>query len=77
MDITKDTLLRKADALLAEARRARKLSAAQAPGADRDQLVRDAVELESRAARLEKGAVSARNGVFVGLQRPAPSPFRS
>lgn len=77
MDITKDTLLRKADALLAEARRARKLSAAQAPGADRDQLVRDAVELESRAARLEKDAVSARNGVFVGLQRPASSPFRS
>jgi hypothetical protein len=39
--------------------------------------MRDAVELESRAARLEKDAVSARNGVFVGLQRPASSPFRS
>jgi hypothetical protein len=77
MDVTKDTLLRKADALLAEARRARKLSEAQAPGAERDQLVREAVELESRAGRLEKDAVSARNGVFAGLQRPSTSPFRS
>jgi hypothetical protein len=76
MDVTKDTLLRKADALLAEARRARKLSEAQAPGAERDQLAREAVELESRAARLEKDAVSARNGVFAGL-RPSTSPFRS
>jgi len=77
MDITKDTLLRKADALLAEARRARKLSGAQAAGADRDQLIRDAEELESRAARLEKDAVSAKNGVFAGVQRPGTSLFRS
>jgi hypothetical protein len=77
MDVTKDTLLRKADALLAEARRARKLSAAHAPGAERDQLAREAVELESRAARLEKDAVSARNGVFAGLQRPSTSSSRS
>lgn len=69
MDITKDTLLRKADALLAEARRTRKLSAAQASDTDRDQLIRDAVELESRAARLEKDAASAKNGVFVGVVR--------
>jgi hypothetical protein len=69
MDITKDTLLRKADALLAEARRTRKLSAAQASDSDRDQLIRDAVELESRAARLEKDAASAKNGVFVGVVR--------
>jgi hypothetical protein len=75
MDITKDTLLRKADALFAEARRVRKLSAAHAEGAERDQLIRDAVELESRAARLEKDAVAAKNGVFAGV-RPA-SPFRS
>lgn len=77
MDITKDTLLRKADALLAEARRARKLSAAQADGPDRDQLIRSAVELESRAARLEKDAISARNGVFAGVQRPGASSSRS
>lgn len=76
MDITKDTLLQKADALLAEARRTRKLSA-QAAGADRDQLIRDAEQLESRAARLEKDAVSAKNGVFARVQRPAASPFRS
>ena len=77
MDITKDTLLRKADALLAEARRARKMSAAQAPGAERDQLMRDAADLESRAARLEKDAVAAKNGVVAGVQKPASSPFRS
>jgi hypothetical protein len=76
MDVTKDTLLRKADALLAEARRARKRSALAA-GTDRDQLIRDAVEFESRAARLEKDAVSAKNGVFAGAQRPGASPFRS
>jgi hypothetical protein len=77
MDITKDTLLRQADTFLAEARRARKLSAAQEPGAARDQLVKEATELESRAARLEKDAVSAKNGVFAGPQRPGGASFRS
>jgi hypothetical protein len=76
MDVSKDTLLRKADTLLAEARRMRKLSS-QAAGAERDKLLHDAVELESRAARLEKDAVSAKNGVFAGVQRPGASPFRS
>jgi len=68
MDMTKDSLLRKADALLAEARRNRKLSAAQTADADRDQLLRSAVELENRAARLEKDAITAKNGVFVGIR---------
>ena len=71
MDITKDTLLRKADALLAEARRARKLSAAEPPGAASDRLMRDAEALEGRAARLEKDAASAKNGVFSGPRGPA------
>ena len=68
MDVTKDSLLRKADALLAEARRARKLSTAQPAGADRDQMMREAVELESQAAHLEKDAAAAKNGVFVGVR---------
>jgi hypothetical protein len=76
MDVSKDTLLRKADTLLAEARRIRKQSA-QTAGAERDKLIHDAVELEARAARLEKDAVSAKNGVFAGVQRPGASPFRS
>lgn len=67
-DISKDSLLRKADALLAEARRARKLSATRPAGADRDEMMRQAVELEGRAARLEKDAVTAKNGVFVGVR---------
>jgi hypothetical protein len=77
LDVTKDTLLRQADSLLAEARRARKLSAAEAPGTARDRLVRDAEALETRAARLEKDAVSAKNGVFAGVHRPGTAPFRS
>jgi hypothetical protein len=67
-DVTKDVLLRKADALLAEARRIRKLSAAEPAGAVHDDMMRQAVELENRAARLEKDAVSAKNGVFVGVR---------
>jgi hypothetical protein len=77
MDVTKDTLLRKADALLAEARRARKQSAAAAAGSGRDQLIREAESLEHRAVQLEKDASSAKNGVFAGLPRRGPSPFRS
>ena len=67
-DVTKDILLRKADALLAEARRVRKLAAAQPAGAGRDEMMRQAAELEGRAARLEKDAVTAKNGVFVGVR---------
>jgi hypothetical protein len=40
-------------------------------------LIRDAEQLESRAARLEKDAVSAKNGGLAGVQRPGTSPFRS
>lgn len=71
MDVTKDTLLRKADALLAEARRARKLSAAQATDVERDRLIRNAEDLESRAARLERDAVLAKTGVFAAFQGKA------
>jgi hypothetical protein len=67
MDMTKDTLLQEADALFAEARRARKLSAAQHPGTASEQLMRDAENLERRAMRLEKDAASARNGVFMAF----------
>jgi hypothetical protein len=73
MDVTKDTLLRRADGLLAEARRARKLSAAQPPGPASAELIREAEALESRAARLEKDAISARNGVFAKAGQPASS----
>lgn len=69
MDVTKDTLLRKADALLAEARRARKLAGAQTVESDRDRLIRDAVDLEGRASRLERDAASAKNGVFASVGR--------
>ncbi|MBS0527052.1 MAG: hypothetical protein JSS04_25720 [Proteobacteria bacterium] len=71
METSKDTLLRTADALLGEARRARKLSQGRISDADRSQLLEDAEELERRAARLEKDAVSAKNGVFVGLRQGA------
>jgi hypothetical protein len=60
--MSKDLLLRQADTLLAQARRVRKSSASQL-GPDRDQLVRDAEEMEGKAARLEKEAVSAKTHV--------------
>ena len=71
MDVTKDTLLRTADTLLGEARRARRLSRGPISDADRAQLVEDAEQLETRAARLEKDAASAKNGVFAGLRQSA------
>jgi hypothetical protein len=61
--VSKDTLLRKADALLSEARRSRK-SATVSAEVDRVRLVERAEDLERQAARLEKDAVSAKNGVF-------------
>jgi hypothetical protein len=64
MEMCKETLLGKADALLGQARRNRKLSTSQPTESDRDRLVRDAEELEDRAARLEKEASSAKNGIF-------------
>jgi hypothetical protein len=63
--VSKDTLLRKADALLGEARRARK-SASVAAEAERAHLIGRAEELERQASRLEKDAVTAKNGVFAG-----------
>ena len=69
MDITKDTLLRTANGPLGEARRARKLSLVAISDVDRAQLLEDAAQLETRAARLEKDAASAKNGVFAGLHR--------
>jgi len=65
MTVTKDTLLKKADALLGEARRVRKESAAQGEEGERLRMIRHAEDLEGQAARLEKDAVSAKNGVFV------------
>jgi hypothetical protein len=61
--VSKDALLRRADALLGEARRTRKSASAGAEG-DRVRLVERAEDLERQAARLEKDAVSAKNGVF-------------
>jgi hypothetical protein len=63
--VSKDSLLRKADALLGEARRARKESATLGAEADRLQMIRRAEDLEGQAARLEKDAAGAKNGVFV------------
>lgn len=61
--VSKDTLLRKADALLGEARRVRK-SASLAADGDRVPLIARAEDLERQAARLEKDAATAKNGVF-------------
>jgi hypothetical protein len=68
--VSKDTLLRKADALFADARRARK-SAAAAVESERLQLIAHAEDLERQAGRLEKDAVTAKNGVFASH---APQP---
>lgn len=65
MTVTKDTLLKKADALLGEARRVRKVSANVGEESERLQMIRHAEDLEGQAARLEKDAVTAKNGVFV------------
>ena len=63
--VSKDTLLRKADALLGEARRVRKQSAGLGEESERLKMIRHAEDLEGQAARLEKDAVTAKNGVFV------------
>ena len=64
MDMTKDLLLGKADALLARARRARKLALQATGEADRTRLIEEAEEFEQRATRLEQDASGAKNGVF-------------
>jgi hypothetical protein len=73
---SKDTLLRKADTLLGEARRARKAASAAAEG-DRAHFVERAEDLERQAARLEKDAVSAKNGVFGPPTKQPAAPPRS
>lgn len=60
---SKDTLLRKADALLGEARRVRKSASVSAED-ERVRLIGHAEDLERQASRLERDAVSAKNGVF-------------
>ena len=70
---SKDTLLRKADTLLGEARRVRKSASAAAEG-DRAQMIEHAEDLERQAARLEKDAVSAKNGVFQPHAKQAGAP---
>ncbi|MGE5151771.1 MAG: hypothetical protein ACM3II_16770 [Rhodospirillaceae bacterium] len=65
MDISKTTLLKMADAFLAEARKLRKESASQPNAAKRAELMGEAQQLEAKAARLETDAASAKDGVFV------------
>ena len=60
--MSKELLLSQADTLLAQARRARKSSASQLQP-DRDRLIRHAEEMEGKAARLEREAVSAKTNV--------------
>ena len=64
MDMTKDILLGKADALLAQARRARKRAQQVSDAVERARLIEQAGEFEQRASRLEQDAVGAKNGVF-------------
>jgi len=59
---SKESILRQADALRAEARRARRLSADITDEADRQSLARHITDLEANAARLEKAAFDAKSG---------------
>lgn len=70
LSVSKDTLLRKADALLAEGRRLRKQASLAADG-ERSPLIERAEDFERQAARLEKDAVTAKNGVFAAPVPPA------
>ena len=58
---SKETILRQADALRAEARRTRRLRAGITDEADRQSLARHITELEANAARLEKTAIEAKS----------------
>jgi len=60
--MSKELLLSQADALLAQARRARKSSTNQLEP-DRKRLICHAEEMEEKAARLEREAVSAKANV--------------
>ena len=59
---SKESILRQADALRAEARRARRLAAGVTDEADRQSLARHITDLEANAARLEKTAIDAKSG---------------
>jgi hypothetical protein len=59
---SKESILRQADTLRAEARRARRLSADVIDETDRQSLARHITDLEATAARLEKAAVEAKSG---------------
>ena len=60
---SKDTLLRKADALLGEARRSRKQASLAVDDA-RGPLIERAEDFERQAARLERDAATAKSGVL-------------
>jgi len=70
--MSKELLLKQADTLLAQARQARKSSASQMEP-NRDQLIRHAEEMEGKAARLEREAVSAKTNVAGMLTGSWPS----
>jgi len=67
--VSKDSLLRRADALRSQGRRARKMSSTAAEG-ERAQLIERAQELERQATRFEKDAASAKDGVFPSYGPP-------
>ena len=59
---SKESILRQADAVRAEARRARRLADSITDEADRQSLARHLADLEASAVRLEKAAVGAKSG---------------
>ena len=59
---SKESILRQADALRAEARRARLVGEGISDEADRRSLARHLADLEAMAVRLEKAAMEARSG---------------
>lgn len=59
---SKESILRQADAVRAEARRSRRLADSLSDEADRQSLVRHLADLEARAVRLEKAAMDAKSG---------------
>lgn len=59
---SKESILRQADALRAEARRARRVGDSLSDEADRQTLARHLADLEAKATRLEKAAMDAKSG---------------
>jgi hypothetical protein len=59
---SKESILRQADAVRAEARRARRLPDSITDEADRQSLARHVADLAASAARLEKAAMGAKSG---------------